>query len=329
MTLIRQEKQKLLDRDIEFQVVAATDRSGGAYAPTGLNLETLERTKANTGKVASYPQFGRADLSVSEMLSKVKAEVLVELTESDIRTGQPGVENISRAFERGLDVVTTNKGALAVDYNYLTQLASMNHLALKFRGAAYATIPCIDLNTFRVFRDQIRAVQVIVNATSNYVLTQMSRGLTKEQALERAQSEGIAERDSSLDIGGWDTACKLVILSNFLFDAHVSLDDVVVRSLDEVTSKEALESQANGYVIKPMGELLLENARVHLTASPKRIPLDSLMASVAGFEKAIAFDTAEGELFFKTEWAGATPSACAILRDLIDVRNERVLALGR
>lgn len=310
--------------DIEFHIVAVVDQSGAAISERPLDLSLLSKTKATTGKVSRYPKMGYDGASVTEAIDRVDADLLIELTPTDIKTGQPATNNILHAFERGMDVITTNKGALALHYRILHRTAGKVHREFKFRGAAFATIPCINMRLYSSIGPRVQGVEAILNATSNYVLTEINNGLTKDQAIRKAESMGLTEHDPRIDLDGWDTACKLVILTNLLFKKNTTLDDVEVHGISSLEENEIIAAKNKGLLFKPLGEVnLADDGGARLRSYPKALPASHLLGSVSGKAKAVVFHTQEGEVFMRSDWAGSDPSAYAIVEDAIELSAER------
>jgi homoserine dehydrogenase len=310
---------------VKLEIVGVLDRSGAAVSQDRLDLQKLLDIKNRTGKIANYPLFGEENISLTEVLDRTDADLLVELTPTNIQTGQPGISNMLHAMSRRMDIVTTNKGALATGYKLLTDKALQMNVALKFGGAAHMSIPCIDVDLYQNLGLRIIGIEAIVNATTNYVLTQMSEGASIEAAIRTAQAEGIAEHDPSLDLEGWDTACKMVILANWLFKTASTLSDVEIKGITEVTTKSIREAKREGYAIRPIGEIGNDKNRIILKSYPKMVPLTEPLATVEGFHKAITFHINQGDILIKTELAGPKPSAYAILEDIIGIRMEKNL----
>jgi len=308
---------------LEFDLMGVADSSGAALSQNGLDLGLLEDVKAKTGRVSDYPKFGREGASVSDLLEETDAEILFDASSSDIHSGEPGLSNMMHGLSRDMHIVTTNKAALAKGYRCLSKKAKEMHVALKFRGCACTTIPCFDVDIYQSLGLGICGIEAIVNATSNYVLSRMSDGASRHEAIREAQDQGIAERDPALDLDGWDTACKMVILANWLLNGDFALEDVEVRGISNLTVEEIMLARQKGLVYRNVGEITRDNARINLRSYPKIMTINEPLALVRNLQKAILFHTEIGDVFIRTEHAGALPSAYALLQDAIEIVGER------
>ncbi|MCK7480459.1 MAG: hypothetical protein M0C28_26890 [Candidatus Moduliflexus flocculans] len=128
----------------------------------------------------------------------------------------------------GRNAVAASKGALVVGLPELRKLAAENGACLRFSGATAAALPTVDVGLFSLAGARISGIQGILNGTSNYILTRMGEGLDYGEALRVAQDQGIAEPDPSHDVGGWDTACKILLITNACLGSAYVLKDVQV-----------------------------------------------------------------------------------------------------
>ncbi len=167
--------------------------------------------------------------------------------------------------------------------------------------------------------DKILAIRGILNGTTNYILTEMAeRRITFQEALANAQKLGYAEREPSMDIDGYDTACKVVILANWIMNKKVTLRDVDRTGIRDVTLQALDEASTRGNTIKLIGSIDGGKPAVKPTELPKNNPL-----CVSGVLNAVTFSTeyaAEQTLIGRG--AGGIETAGAVLRDLLDIRHK-------
>jgi homoserine dehydrogenase len=167
--------------------------------------------------------------------------------------------------------------------------------------------------------DRILAVRGILNGTTNYILTEMSQNhVTFQDALSNAQKLGYAEREPSMDIDGFDTACKVVILSNWIMNKKITLKDVDRTGICNVTLQALEEAEKKNNTIKLIGSIEGDKA----TVKPTEISLTNPLC-VSGVLNAITFSTeyaAEQTLIGRG--AGGIETASAVLRDLLDIRRK-------
>ncbi|MEM3550153.1 MAG: homoserine dehydrogenase [Candidatus Bathyarchaeia archaeon] len=303
------------------KVVAVVDRGGAAVNPRGLELERVLLVKRERGTVAAESSFGKPEMSAFDVIDSVEAEAFVEVSPTNVRDGEPGLSHIKSAFKYGLHVVTSNKGPLALALPVLTELAEHNNVYFRFSGSVGAGTPVLEFAKRCLFGDRILSVRGVLNGTTNFILTEMAeRHSTFEQALERAKMLGYAEADPSMDIDGVDTACKLVIIANWVMGRKVTLKDVKIKGIRDVTVKNIEEAFKEESTIKLLGTIG-EGLEVKPTWVSRKDPL-----CVSGTLNAVTFFSEfAGEQTIIGRGAGGVETASAILRDLLEIK-ERLAA---
>ena len=218
--------------DIKVKYIVKSD--GGICKANGINLdEVLEFINKN--KSIKEHILWKDNLSIDEIIKNNDIDTLVELTSTNIENGEPGLTHIKSALETGINVVTGNKGPIILKYKELKEIADKNLVKFKVGCTTGGALPSINGGLYDVAGSEIQAIEGILNGTTNYILSKMSmENVTYEEALVQAQKDGIAEANPSLDILGYDTACKIVILSNVLMDANIKLEDIEVKGITEV-----------------------------------------------------------------------------------------------
>ncbi len=302
---------------IHPKVVAIADRYGAIYNPRGLNLEKISHLKKTKETVAADPEFGRRNMSALELIESTEAEIMIEATPTDIRTGEPGLSHIKTALKTGKHVITTNKGPLALALPALTELADYNNVYLRFSGTVGGGAPILDLAKKCLLGDRILSISGILNGTTNYILTEMDeKSISFQQALNNAQKLGYAEADPSMDVDGIDSACKLVIMANWLMNKKVTLKDVKIKGIRNVTSKDLEEAAKKNCALKLIGSIN-GGLKVAPTEISKRNPL-----CVSGVLNAVTFVSQfAGEETIIGRGAGGMETASAMLRDLIEIKQ--------
>jgi len=249
--LIRREAELVKNYGFHPRVVAMVDREGAAINPKELDLEKMLSVKVEKGTVAANREYGRLAMSALDVIESVEAEAMVEATPTNIKDGEPGLSHIKTAFKTGKHVVTTNKGPLALALPALTELANYNKVYLKFSGTVGAGTPVLELAKKCLLGDRIVSIRGILNGTTNYILTEMDeKRITFQQALENAQKLGYAESDPSMDVDGIDAACKLVIMANWIMNKKVTLKDVGIQGIRNVTPQALKEASKRSCTIK-------------------------------------------------------------------------------
>ena len=228
---------------------------------------------------------------------------------------------IRRAIQNGKHVVTANKALLAEHGGELFQLASEHQVSLNFEASTAGGIPIIKTLQESFAGNQIHSLYGIVNGTCNYILTEMhERSVDFSDVLKAAQDMGYAEADPTLDVEGIDAAQKLILLIALAYRSSISLPQLHVEGITNITAQEIQYARELGYVIKLLAIAKLTDgncveARVHPTLVPER----SLLANVGGaFNAVCVIGDAVGPTLFYGQGAGEMPTASAVVADIID-----------
>ena len=317
--IITQRKREL-DRKYGFRprIVAIVDKKGAAINPKGLDIEEMLALKKEKGTVSAGVQHGHSGMSALETIESVEAEAMVEVTPTNIETAEPGLSYIKTAFRTGKHVVTTNKGPLALALPALTELADYNNVCLRFSGTVGAGTPILEFAKNCLQGDRIVSIRGILNGTSNYILSQMDeKHITFDEALKEAQKLGYAEADPTMDVDGYDAAAKLVIMANWIMDKKVTIKDVKIRGIRGVSAQNIEDAAKKGSTIKLIGSIE-ETLKVEPTQISKHDPL-----AVDGALNAVTFvSESAGEQTIIGLGAGGTETASAVLRDLLDIKQD-------
>ena len=316
--IITQRKKELAKKyGFRPRIVAIVDKKGAAINPKGLDLEEMLVLKKDRGTVAASRKYGHPDMTALETIESVEAEAIVEVTPTNIETAEPGLSYIKTAFRTGKHVVTTNKGPLALALPALTELANYNNVCLRFSGTVGAGTPILEFAKNCLQGDKIVSVKGILNGTTNYILTEMDeKSITFDEALKDAQKLGYAEADPTMDVDGHDAAAKLVIMANWIMNKKVTLGDVKIRGIRDVSAQDIADSAEKDCTIKLIGSIE-ESLKVEPTQISKHDPL-----SVDGALNAVTFvSESAGEQTIIGLGAGGVETASAVLRDLLDIKQ--------
>ncbi|MGD0995519.1 MAG: homoserine dehydrogenase [Candidatus Bathyarchaeia archaeon] len=320
LTSILQRRHAETVRDYGFnpKIVAVVDKDGAAINPRGLSLAKLEALKKK-GSVSEDTEFGHPKMSALDVIESVEAEVVVEATPTNVKNGEPALSHITKAFKTGKHVVTTNKGPLALAMPALTELADYNQVYLRFSGTVGGGTPMLEFAKKCLAGDKILAIRGILNGTTNYILTEMAeKHVTFQQALSSAQKLGYAETDPSMDVDGLDTACKVVIMANWIMNKKLTLKNVEIKGIRDVSLQALDEAAKRGNTIKLIGSIDGDKPSVKPVEIAKNNPL-----CVSGVLNAVTFVSEfAGEETVVGRGAGGMETASAVLRDLLDIRHK-------
>ena len=242
-------------------------------------------------------------------------------------------EVVRSAIERGKHVVTANKALLAEQGDQLLALAEERKVDLYFEAAVAGGIPIIRVLREALSSDRILSLRGIINGTSNYILSRMTKeGIDFSVALEAAQEAGYAEADPTLDVNGGDACHKLAILTTLAFGAKVHPDQIPTEGIDLVDAIDMSFAERFGYVIKPLAIARLTDAgSLDLRVHPALVKRDNPLANIHGALNAIYVDGEKvGPSLLSGAGAGAYPTAMSVVSDIVDVgRNLLVGASAR
>jgi homoserine dehydrogenase len=315
------EKKKYLKRrhGLEVKVVSISDISGTAISEKGIDLPKALEVMQKTGEIINYP--GAKKLSGLEAIESVEAEAVIEATPSNIETGEPGLSHMLTAMRRGKHVVTSNKGPLALEFKKLRETAAKCNVAFRFEASVGGAMPIINLANEMLSGDEIYAIEGILNGTTNYILSRMTKEESSfEVVLREAQELGIAEADPSYDIDGVDTASKLVILANAIMGIDAAYRDVKIQGIRKITPEAIKLAKEDGYVIKLVGEV----KNNHLEVAPRLVPMNHPLNVDGVLNVALLRADVAGDITIVGKGAGARETNSAILSDLISIWRERI-----
>ena len=293
--------------DLPLTVTAiVTARHGALIAADGIDLgEALARE--------SFPD-------ASPVIADLPADVLVEMTTLDARTGEPGLTHIRAALAAGLHVTTANKGPLAVAFRELGDLARSRRRMLRYEATLADCLPVFNLARAVLPLANVRAMRGIVSSTCNYVLSEAARGSTLAAALAEARRLGIAEADPTNDLEGHDAAAKAAILANGLMAADLRASDVRREPIDTRSVVAARAAAALGERVRPLVEIVRTDGTVTATFGPRRLRTDDPLYAVDGFSMALELETdLAGRVVVQLHDPGVEQTAYAILTDLLEI----------
>jgi len=234
---------------------------------------------------------------------------------------------VEAALNAGKHVITANKAMLAMHGTELARLAEKKGVALNFEAAVAGGIPVIKTMREALAGNRVSRVYGILNGTCNYILTRMQEEhLAFDVVLKEAQARGYAESDPTFDIGGFDTAHKLTLLTALAFGTKVAFDSVHIEGIQSITQADIEAADDLGYRIKLLGVALQTESGIEQRVNPTLLPKDTAIAEVAGVTNAVAIDSDfAGNLLLVGPGAGAKATASAIASDIADIAGGFIL----
>ena len=297
------------------RIIGVFDSKGSACDNAGLNLKKLIDVKKKSGSVRGYNS--KSQMTGIEMIKTLDADILIETTASNYKDAEPGMTHIITAMKRKMHVISVNKGPLALAFPSLMELAEFNQVLLRFSGTVGGGTPILDYAKNSLLGEKIVSFQGILNGTTNYILSNMSNGMSFGEALSDAKEKGYVEADESLDLDGLDAAAKLVILANWIMGMKVTMPDITRCGIRNVVTEDIKNAELNSSSVK-----LIASCEDKLTVSPIEVKNDDPLC-VDGTLNAISFTSEHsGTQTIIGRGAGGIETASSIIRDIIDIRKE-------
>ena len=251
-------------------------------------------------------------------------DVFVELIGGSDGVAKDAVEAALRA---GKHVVTANKALVAKHGVKLAKLAEEKGVALNFEAAVAGGIPVIKTLRESLAANEVTRVYGILNGTCNYILSTMTdQHRSFAEALGEAQNLGYAEADPTYDIGGFDTAHKLAILTSLAFGTELGFDQVDVEGIQSISDVDIEAAQDMGYAIKLLGVATRTEGGIEARVHPAMVPEESAISEVWGATNAVAIDADFcGSLLLIGPGAGGRSTASAVAGDILDIARGAVM----
>jgi len=305
-------KQKF---NLEIIVTSIFEYDGALIEENGINLTEVLDAEANFRNLP----YWKKNISAKELIPSLNANICIETTPTNSKTGEPGLSHIIKALNNNMDVVSSNKGPFYLEYEKIKKLAEKNDRLVKYEATVASCVPSLGIKE-NLSGNEILSIKAILNGTSNFILSRMTaEGVDFSLALKEAQELGYAEADPTLDIEGLDAAGKLVILANNLLGWSKNIYDVKIEGISKITHHAIELAKSDGFVIKHLAiaednELIVE-PRLIERHSPLNI---SLNLNVIELETKFA-----GSIILMGRGAGGFEAASALINDLLSIAKQR------
>jgi homoserine dehydrogenase len=327
LTEIILEKKDLLKTKYNFQytIVAISDvMKGSIYDENGLDMKEILKIVKSGKKLDTY-HSGIKGLDSIQTITDTTADTIIEVTFTDVKTGEPALTHIKTALNAGKHVVSTNKGPTVKQAQDLLQLAEKNNVYYSFECVVLAGTPALNLAQYTLAGNTITGFKGILNGTTNYIFTRMEEGMSYNEALKKAQDLGYAEADPTGDVEGLDAVGKVVILTNVVLGKKITWQDVKRKGITEITINDIDQAKAEGKRWKLIGNAsILKDGIVNASVRPEKLPLNDPLAGVMEATNALTYYTDElGPVTIVGPGAGRRETGFALLIDLLNI-NQRL-----
>lgn len=312
----------------DFQVVSISDlKKGAIHHPDGLDIEKVQEVMKQSGNLEDYPDQDGLIKGWDSLttIRNTNADTVVEITFTDVKTGQPAIDHCMTAFKHGKNVVMSNKGPVAIAHEELTKVAKENNVRWGYEGTVMSGTPALRMPLVSLAGNEIKEIRGILNGTTNYMLTQMEEGMSYEDALEKAQELGYAEADPTSDVEGYDALYKVVILANVVMGVPLKKEDVECEGMSSITLEDIEEAKKENKKWKLLGIVKKEGNQVTASVKPEKVAEDDPLAGVVGATNAITYDCdMSGPITLMGAGAGLTETGYSLLIDLINIERNNI-----
>ena len=293
-----------------------SERAGALEKNEGVGFEITACLVRDTSKNRNTPLDASCfTTDPARVLDDPEIEIVMEFMGGE----QPAAEYMARALKNGKSVVTANKMALAQHWQELVAAARKSGAGLFFEASVCGAIPIIRVLNDSFQANKISSVMGIINGTTNYILTRMSReGAEYSDVLKDAQRLGLAEPDPTADVEGYDAMYKLSILSTLAFHRHVLPEQLYREGISGITPLDIQFGREFGLVLKLLAIAKEKDGIVECRVHPAFVPETHPLASVSdAFNAVFVEGRASGEMMFYGRGAGDMPTAGALVSDLV------------
>lgn len=318
--ILLNKKEYLKDKyDFEYDIVAIADFVfGNVYNPDGLDIPLMLQEAKEKKKFSK----DLSDWDNLELIRNCNADILCELTFTDLNTGGPAVDHVKAALESGKHVVTSNKGPAALFYPEMKKIAEKNGVKFMIEGTVCAGTPVINLADGPLAGCEISKIRGILNGTTNYMLSEMEKGMDYDEVLKVAQELGYAEANPTGDVEGYDARGKVTILANIVMGASLKINDVSCKGITQITSEDIENAKKQNKRWKLIGSVEKKDGKVIGSVAPEMIDMSHPLAGVMGATNALTFTTdLLGDVTIVGPGAGKIETGFSILTDILNIHR--------
>ena len=309
-----------IPQETEIQTVGILDiMKGSKIDENGINMQEV----LINAKKEDYSLLTENIRDIPKAIQEIKADIIIEASFTDIKTGQPALSHIETALNSDKHVVTTNKGPFAVGYEHIFNLAKLKKKTLAIEGTVMSGTPIINVLNTGLLGSDITAVSGIMNGTSNYILSKMELGMSYNDALSQAQKLGYAEANPTNDVEGIDTLAKVMILANVVFGVQLIQENIEVKGISDITLSDVKEAASNTKRWKLIGSVWKDNnGIVHGSVCPKLISMNDSLYSISDATNALKITSSIlGDTTIIGAGAGKIETGFALFNDIISIVN--------
>jgi len=284
---------------------------------TGLNIEIAKAADVRNRKSVAGKAYTK---DVARVIDDPEISIVIEC----IGGVDPAKKYILAAIRKGKHVVTSNKEVIAKHGKEIIAAAKQAGVHVLFEGAVCGGIPILHPIRECLAANRITEISGIVNGTTNYILTRMTRdGISFEAALAQAQKKGFAEADPAMDLDGSDAAYKAAILAYVASGSFLDVNRIYREGISKIAPEDIEYAKEIGYVIKLLAIIKIGNNELEARVHPTLVEANHPLAKVSDNFNAVFVRTdAMGDAMFYGEGAGGLPTASSVLSDVIEISKK-------
>lgn len=285
---------------------------GGVFRRMKASPDRFEMVKIMVRDIEKYIDQGyKPEMMTAEFedLLSAKPDIFI-----DVSNGvEPALSNTRAMIEAGVHVVSANKQAIAKGGRELINLASSKGVELLFSASAGGGMPVLEM--CKREKGRITRVQALLNGTTNFMLGEISKGRSYEDALADAQAKGFAEADPSNDVNGADAGAKILLVALLGFDEEITLDDIHRDSIENFSPTEPPKG-----AIKRIATVWKDVNGFSSRLELKDLSLNNFLAKAEGEEAHAVFDFDDGDQYqIRGKGAGRWPTTESVMAELFDI----------
>ena len=295
---------------------------------TGIDCDVVRIADVDIERDRGIPiEKGLLTRNAMEVIEDKRVDIVVELMGGT----EPALTYITEALKRKKWVVTANKALLAERGDEIFRLVEEEGCEIGFEASVCGGIPVIRAIRDGLVGNRLNYILGILNGTCNYILTRMeNEGLPFGEVLRAAQKAGYAEANPGLDIDGFDTAHKAIILASLAYGFHVPMEKVLVEGIRNLSGMDVRYAAEFGYRIKLLAVVRHDGDEIEVRVHPTLVPLTHMLASVSNvFNAAMVRGDLSGDTLYYGRGAGREPTASTVIGDIGDIARNLMSGKSR
>jgi homoserine dehydrogenase len=245
-------------------------------------------------------------------------DVVIELIGGE----EPARELITYALELERHVITANKALLSTDGAKFEEIADQFGVTIRYSASVGGALPALESVALAKNSNSPLSIKGIINGTCNFICDQLASGVDLESAIEKAQQEGFAEADPTLDLDGTDAAQKLILLAKASFGETIQLSDVKRTGINNLDPAAVRRASHQGRNFRLIAEARRTEKGIEARVQPVEVSAHDPFATTKGAENCLVIETKNGRrTVVRGVGAGRHATTEAVMADLFDLRN--------